>query len=175
VKGQKGKGKGKGRIRGKENNGWSKVMQNIATIFDPSDAFSALTLLVWLGIRKSIRPTKNWVMGYWRGYLSGVWYKWFAYGPANATATPSSLASVKSRMVCLSGAGLPRLSWKKGHVCVCVCLWPIKNSFCAFPASLYSHQKLDMYIYWFSSESSCRHRRRWRQRHRQRWMGQYNH
>ena len=22
---------------------------------------------------------------------------------------------VKSRMVCLSGAGLPRLSWKKGH------------------------------------------------------------
>ena len=40
-------------------------------------------------------------------------YKWFAYGPADATATPSSLASVKSRMVCLSGAGLPRLSWKR--------------------------------------------------------------
>ena len=35
--------------------------------------------------------------------------------PADATATPSSLASVKSRMVYLSGAGLPRLSWKKGH------------------------------------------------------------
>jgi len=26
-------------------------------------------------------------MGYWRGYLSGVWCKWFAYGPDNATAT----------------------------------------------------------------------------------------
>jgi len=29
------------------------------------------------------------------------------------SATPSSLAPVKSRMVNLSGAGLPRLSWKK--------------------------------------------------------------
>ena len=37
----------------------------------------------------------------------------FTYGPADATATPSSLAPVKSRMVYLSGAGLPRLSWKK--------------------------------------------------------------
>ena len=34
---------------------------------------------------------------------------------ADATATKSSLASVKSRMVYLSGANLPRLSWKKGH------------------------------------------------------------
>ena len=71
--------------------------------------------LCWFGIRNSIRPVKNWVMGYWHGYVSGVWYKWFAYGPADATATPSSLASVKSRMVYLSDAGLPRLSWKKGR------------------------------------------------------------
>jgi len=35
------------------------------------------------------------------------------HGPADASATPSSLAPVKSRMVYLSGAGLPRLSWKK--------------------------------------------------------------
>jgi len=34
-------------------------------------------------------------------------------GPAEATATPLSLAPVKSRMVYLSGASLPRLSWKK--------------------------------------------------------------
>jgi len=47
---------------------------------------------------------------YWHGYLSGVRCKGFAYGPADATATPSSLAPVKSRMVYLSGAGLPRLS-----------------------------------------------------------------
>jgi len=41
----------------------------------------------WSGIRKSIWPVKNWVMGYWRGYLSGVWCKWFAYGQADAAAT----------------------------------------------------------------------------------------
>jgi len=35
------------------------------------------------------------------------------YGPADATATLSSLAPVKSRMVYLSGAGLPSFSWKK--------------------------------------------------------------
>ena len=34
-------------------------------------------------------------------------------GPADTTATPSSVAPVKSRMVYLSGAGLPRLSWKE--------------------------------------------------------------
>jgi len=52
-------------------------------------------------------------MRYWHGYLSLASCKWFAYGPADATATPSSLAPVKSRMVYLSGASLPRLSWKK--------------------------------------------------------------
>ena len=67
----------------------------------------------WLGGRKSIRPVKTWVVRYWRGYLSAARCKWFAYGPADATATPSSLAPVKSWMVYLSGASLPRLSWKK--------------------------------------------------------------
>jgi len=38
-----------------------------------------------------------------------------AYGPADGTATPSSLASLKSRVVYHSGAGLPRLSWKRGR------------------------------------------------------------
>ena len=35
-------------------------------------------------------------------------------GAADATATPSSRATLKSRMVYLSGAGLARLSWKRG-------------------------------------------------------------
>jgi len=58
----------------------------------------------WLGIRKRIRPVKNelWV------YLSGVRCKWLAYGPADASATPSSLASSKSTWFYLSGAGLSR-------------------------------------------------------------------
>jgi len=37
------------------------------------------------------------------------------YGPADATATPSSLASLKSRWFILSGAGLSSLCWKRGH------------------------------------------------------------
>ena len=47
--------------------------------------------------------------------LSGVRCKSFACGPADATATLSSLVPVKSRMLYLSGAGLSRLSWKKGR------------------------------------------------------------
>ena len=55
--------------------------------------------LCWLGIRKSIRPIKYWVMRCWRGYLPAVRCRWSAYGSADATATPSSPASLKSRMV----------------------------------------------------------------------------
>jgi len=37
----------------------------------------------WLGVRKSIRPVKHWVMWCLCGYRSaGVRWKWFAYGPA---------------------------------------------------------------------------------------------
>jgi len=44
----------------------------------------------WLGVRKSIWPVKSWEMRCWRGYLSGGMCNWFAHGPANANATPSS-------------------------------------------------------------------------------------
>ena len=40
----------------------------------------------WLGSRKGIRPVKNWAVGCWHGYLSGVRCR-LAYGPADATAT----------------------------------------------------------------------------------------
>jgi len=52
----------------------------------------------WLGVRKSIRPVglKIWVMRCWRGYRSEVRCKRFAYGTADATATPSSLAFKKN-------------------------------------------------------------------------------
>ena len=45
--------------------------------------------------------------------LSRVRCKWFAYGPADATVTPSSLAPVMTRMVYLSGASLPRFCIEK--------------------------------------------------------------
>ena len=53
----------------------------------------------WLVVRKSIRPVKNRLMRCWHGYLSGAMCKWFAYVPADATATPSCLASLKSSLV----------------------------------------------------------------------------
>jgi len=47
--------------------------------------------------------------------LYGSKCRWYSYGPADVIATPSSLASLKSRMAYQCGAGLPRLSWKRGH------------------------------------------------------------
>jgi len=67
----------------------------------------------WLDIRKSIRPVKNWVMRCWRGYISGVTCKWFACGPADATATLSSLASLKSRLVWTSWCRLTQVVLEK--------------------------------------------------------------
>jgi len=48
------------------------------------------------------------VVRYWCGYLPG-----FAYGPSDAIATLSSVASLKSTMAYLLDAGLPRMSGKK--------------------------------------------------------------
>ena len=56
-------------------------------------AFSALTLLV--GRQEGHLACKNWLIRCWRGYLPGARCRWFAYGPADATATPSSVASLK--------------------------------------------------------------------------------
>ena len=53
----------------------------------------------WLGVRKSVRSVKNCMMKHWHGYLSRARCSWFAYGPADASASLSSLASLKSRMV----------------------------------------------------------------------------
>ena len=39
-----------------------------------------------LGSRKGIQPVKNWVVGCWRGYLSGARCR-LAYGPADATVS----------------------------------------------------------------------------------------
>jgi len=82
-------------------------------------AFSALTLLV--GWQEGHPACKNWVVGCWRGYLSGARCR-LAYAQLMPLPT---LASVKSRLV------LPfryRLTWvvlEKGplNVCVCVCVY----------------------------------------------------
>ena len=40
----------------------------------------------WLGVRKGIRPVKNWVVVYWHAYLTGARCR-LAYGPVDVTAT----------------------------------------------------------------------------------------
>jgi len=72
---------------------------------------SAFTLLA--GRQEEHPSCKNWVMRCWCGYMSGARYRLFAYGPADATASLSSLALFKSRLVLPFGTGLPRLSWKR--------------------------------------------------------------
>ena len=44
----------------------------------------------WLGGRKGIRPVKKWVVGCWRGCLSGARSR-LSYGPADATASQISI------------------------------------------------------------------------------------
>jgi len=84
------------------NNPWDMLNRHIQTSTTTTTTFSfCFTGLLF------------WVVRDRHGYLSGVRCKWFAYGPADATDTPSSLAPVKSRMVYLSGTGLSRLSRKK--------------------------------------------------------------
>jgi len=60
-------------------------------------AFSVFTLLIWW--QKGHLACKNWVVRYWRGYLFGAWCKWFAYSPADATASRLSLWSWLTQVV----------------------------------------------------------------------------
>jgi len=86
---------------------WCVINHNTCfRLFLFSDINISMLWHCWFGQQEGHPACKNWVMSYWRGYLSGVRCKWFAYGPADATATLSSLAPVKSRMVYLSGGGL---------------------------------------------------------------------
>ena len=52
-----------------------------------------------VGCQEEHPACKKWMMRCRRGYLSGARCKWFAYGPADAIAIPSSPHSLKSRMV----------------------------------------------------------------------------
>jgi len=71
-------------------------------------AFGALTLLAGCQEEHTARKKSSDGVLAWLSVWSVVRMICILYGPADATTTPSSLASVKSRMVYLSGAGLPR-------------------------------------------------------------------
>jgi len=100
----------------------------------------ALTLLV--GVRKSIWPVKNRVMMCWRGYLSGTrckWQRicmWTGRCHATATATASSVVSLKPRMV------FERPSVKR----FALCYWTVVCSVlsvCVFTTLVYGSQTVD--------------------------------
>ena len=79
----------------------------------------------WLGGRKGIQPVKNWVVGYWRSYLSGARCR-LAHSPADATATHClllSLAPVGSRLVLPFWCWLTWVVPEKGPLNGCVCVW----------------------------------------------------
>ena len=126
--------------------------------------FSALTLLV--GRHEGHLTCKNWVVRYWCGYLSGARCKLFAYGPADATASPSSFAPLKFRTVYLCGSGLHRLSWKKAvktHVVVVVHDFLCTDNaakpsskHCCHSASVTTHQACCCCsCWWFGCDCQC--------------------
>jgi len=52
---------------------------------------NAVLWCCWLGSRKGIQPAKNWVVGYWCGYLSGQWdneWKWHQLGHMQMCTSP---------------------------------------------------------------------------------------
>jgi len=104
---------------------------NVAVIKHAMNAKALPSVLwcCWLGGRKGIRPVKDWVVGCWRGYLSGASCR-LAYGPADATVT-HCLASVKSRLILPFWYRLTRVVLDTGPLngCVCVCIWMLILSF----------------------------------------------
>ena len=63
-----------------------KFMYHLINFWIIIDIMPSVLWRCWLGGRKGIRPVKNWVVGCWRGYLSGARCR-LAYCPADATAT----------------------------------------------------------------------------------------
>ena len=85
---------------------------------------------------------KNWALGCWHGYLSGVRCR-LAYSPADAAAT-HCVSSVKSRLVLPFWYRPIRVVPEKGPLngCVCVCCLPeISGLFCP-PSAFFVHYSL---------------------------------
>ena len=72
-------------------------------------------------------------------WLSGARCKWSAYDPADATATLiiSCFIIIQDGYFYLSGASLPRLSWKKRPLDGYCCSYNVKNGFSAVSALKY--------------------------------------
>jgi len=92
-------------------------------------AFSALILpsvlwRCWLGGRRGIRPVKNWVVGCWRGYLSGARCR-LACGPADATASHCLLLHLNPDWFCLLASAHLSSPGKRAVKRVCACVYNV--------------------------------------------------
>ena len=99
---------------------------NCSVLFRCSDVCNCLQCLTLLVGRQEEHPVcKNWVISHWHGYLSQARCKWFAYRPADATATPSSFASLKSRLIYPFWCGLPCCHAKDAikQMSAVTCVW----------------------------------------------------
>ena len=108
-----------------------------SNIFTMAVNFPSVLWRCWLGGRKGIRPVKTWVVGCWRGCLSGVRCR---LGPADATAIHCLFSKIQIGVtfLVLAHPGSPgKRAVKWVFVCVCVlwCCWlggrkgirPVKN------------------------------------------------
>jgi len=92
----------------------------------------------WLGSRKGIRPVKNWVVGYWHGYLAYTGY-WHGYAmqvlergadlhmaqrmPLPLTVSCFSTIQIGFSFLVPARPGSPgQRAVKRACVCVCVCV-----------------------------------------------------
>ena len=65
---------------------WTVISNCLHVFFHWRRTMPSVLWRCWLGGRKGIRPVKNWVVGCWRGYLSGARCR-LAYSPVDFTAT----------------------------------------------------------------------------------------
>jgi len=94
---------------------WSLMSCSSVDVNEPKIRVCPLMLLV--GGRRSIRPVKKlsgevlaWLSVWSKVQMICIWSSSCHCHPIISHSIP-----VESRMICLSGAGLPRFSWKKGH------------------------------------------------------------
>ena len=86
--------------------------------------FTSVLWRCWLCGRKGIRPVNNWVVGCWRGYLSGARCR-LAYGPADATASCFSKIQIGFTFLVPAHPGSPRKRAVKR-----VCTYSERSIFC---------------------------------------------
>ena len=98
---------------------WKNVYQHLSVWSLPSVLWRC-----WLGGRKGIRPVKNWVVWYWRGYLSGARLQDADLHIAQLMPLPltfSCFSKIQIGFTFLVPAhpGSPRQRPLNGCVCVC--------------------------------------------------------